>query len=210
MKQAEIHDSKLLERLSIFNDAVYAIVPTILVLDFHTPVLHDKASNLEMLERLHHLTPKFFAFLLSTILVGGNWLAGLNIQRILVKTNEFYPIYVVIYLIIISLLPFCCSLIGNYPDNPISYVVFGIFSSALCVCAYFYMRNIIKNALHHQNADLLQLRKLQKQLPIMIIFAIILSAIAYINTTLSFVLFLLLSLIPIFWAKPIKLDLKKS
>src|SRR5213075_193663 len=53
-------------RLEAFNDGVIAILITIMVLEFRTPGGHDWAA-------LHVLAPKFFAYLLSFVLLGIYW-----------------------------------------------------------------------------------------------------------------------------------------
>lgn len=208
MTQSQFHDHKLLERLSIFNDAVYAIVLTLLVLEFHIPDLINKTSDGELVAQLIHLRPKFFAFILCTMVVGSNWLLVVNVQRTVVKTNTIYLFYFILYLIVITLLPFSCALIGNYPNNPCSYVVFGIFNLSICMVGYFYMKNNLKNKLHHSKTDLKLLQKFINKLPLVMLFIACLAASAFINTKLSFVLFLIMNIIPIALVKYIKLELK--
>src|SRR5205823_2206149 len=128
MTEHEKDNRKVLERIVMFNDAVFAIALTLLVLEIRLPEGINGGSALAMWHALKEMEPRFLAFLLSAALVGGNWISSINIQRLLVRTDSTMIIYMVIYLVIIALMPFCCNIIGSYPDNPVSYVIFGAIS----------------------------------------------------------------------------------
>ncbi len=210
MSEAEEYDKKLLERISMFNDAVYAIVLTLLVLELHLPELADSSSFAEMLQGLSEIRPELSAFVLSVLLVGGNWIASVNVQRVLSKTNELCLVLSVTYLIIISLFPFTCEIIGSYPDNPGSYLIFGALASAMTINAYIWMGNIYKNKLLHKNADYKEWKKLLKRLPFALLFLIVISFSAFISTKLSFILFLIANILPFILTRSFKLHHKNE
>lgn len=201
MTNREKHDQKLIERLSLFNDAVYAIVLTLLILEIHIPELIQSNSPDEMLEALKHLYPKFSAFLLSALMIGANWMSSINIQRIVTKINSTYVVTMITYLIIISILPFCGALIGNYPNNPVSYVMLGILTLVLLMNGYLYLNNIINNNLMHPDSDIPELKKVRKMMPMVAVFIVIMSSLAFVSTLLSFILFLIWSVLPFFMTK---------
>jgi len=205
MSEAEEYDKQLLDRVSMFNDAVYAIVLTLLVLELHIPEINNKASFYEMMGGLQAIRPKLYAFLLSVLLVGGNWIGSVNLQRVLRKTNELCIVLSVSYLIIISLFPFCCEIIGSYPDNPGSYLIFGALALLMTINAYFWMRNIYTYKLLHKHADYSEWNKLLKRLPFAMLLLIVISLSAFISTGLSFILLLISSLLPFFLTRDFKL-----
>jgi len=205
MNEAEAHDKKLLDRISMFSDAVYAIVLTLLVLELHIPELVNKSSLHEMLMGIEEMGPKLSAFLLSVLMVGGNWIASVNLQKLLVKTNELCIGLSVSYLIIISLFPFSCEIIGTYPDNPGSYLIFGILSIAMTINAYIWMRTIDKNQLLHPQADYKEWRKLMRQLPYILVFLVGVSLSAFVSTRLSLILFLISNLMPFILTRSLKI-----
>lgn len=209
MTDREKHDQKLIERLSLFNDAVYAIVLTLLILEIHIPELIQANSFSEMFESLQHLYPKFSAFLLTALMVGANWMSSINIQRIVTKINPTYIVTMITYLIIISILPFCGALIGNYPNNPASYVILGILTIVLLINGYIYTNNIINKNLMHPDSDIPELKKLRKTMPFVAIFIIIMSLLAFVSTLLSFILFLIWSVLPFFLTKDLSVVHKK-
>ncbi len=208
MTNSEEYDKQLLDRISMFNDAVYAIVITLLVLELHVPELANSSSLKEMIEGVKEIRPELSAFLLSVLLVGGNWIASVNVQRVLSKTNELCIVLSVTYLIIISLFPFTCEIIGSYPENPGSYLIFGALASAMTINAYVWMRNIYKNKLLHKHADYREWKKLLNRIPFALLFIVIISLSAFIGTRLSFILFLIANTLPFFLTRSFKLDHK--
>ena len=206
MGEPEEHHRRMLDRISMFNDAVYAIVITLLVLELHIPELVNKSSLPEMIDRIREMSPKLFAFLLSVILVGGNWIGSVNLQKGLSKTNEACIVLSVTYLIIISLFPFSCNIIGSYPDNPGSYLIFGILSILMTANAYTWMRIILKKNFLHSDADAREWKKLARMMPFIMVYLAGVSLSAFISTKLSFVLFLVTNLLPFFLTRPFKIN----
>jgi uncharacterized membrane protein len=64
-----------LDRLVFFSDAVFAIAVTLLVLDIHVPDLPRVVSNADAWRAFTDLTPSFFAFALSFLVIGRFWMA---------------------------------------------------------------------------------------------------------------------------------------
>ncbi len=206
MTEEEKDNRKVLERLIMFNDAVYAIALTLLVLELKLPEGVSAKNPSDMVHHLEDMTPRFMAFLLSAILVGGNWISSINIQQTLSRANNSLKIEMVIYLIIISLMPFCCNLIGTYPDNPTSYVTFGIVNLLLNINGVFFLRDCRVNNLYHADTDMVEIAKLEKVAPLISIFIIAIAASAYYSTQLSFTLFLLYNLVPVFASRSLKIN----
>ena len=189
---------KDIERALMFNDAVFAIALTLLVLELRLPDSADVSTPMGMWKALENMTPHFGAFLLSAILIGGNWISATNLQRMLVRIDFFFMVNLVIYLIIISLIPFCCYLVGNHPENPVSYIVFGGICQMLVINAHIFIRHCRQKKLFHNNADVPEIKKLEKMLLIVFVLLGGMMALAFYNTTFAFLLFLLYNLIPFF------------
>ncbi len=197
--------NKDLERAIMFNDAVFAIALTLLVLELRLPEDVELNSPMAMLHYLKLMTPKFLAFFLSAVLVGGNWISVVNLQRIIVRIDLFFVANMVLYLVIISLIPFCCYLVGTYPENPISFVVFGGLCQLLVVNAFIFMRHCRKNNLYHPDADIREIKRLEMALWLVFVLLAGMMVIAFYSTRLSFILFLLYNLIPFFVTQRLKI-----
>lgn len=190
--------NKDLERAIMFNDAVFAIALTLLVLELRLPENAELKTAADMWKCLKGMMPRFLAFILSAVLVGGNWISVMNVQRIIARIDLFFVADLVLYLIIISLIPFCCYIVGTYPDNPISFVVFGSICELLVVNAYFFVRHCRRKNLFHPDADIKEIRRLEMSLWIIFVLLAGMMFLAFYSTRLSFILFLLYNLIPFF------------
>jgi uncharacterized membrane protein len=199
------HHTKEIERAVMFNDAVFAIALTLLVLELKLPEYASIHSANDMWQVLKEMRPRFGAFILSAILVGGNWISASNLQRIIVRMDLFFVASLVIYLTIISLIPFCSSLVGNYPDNPVSFVVFGGVCQLLVVNSYFFIRHCRIKGLYHEDADISEIYRLEMILWIVFLLLAGMMVVAYFSTRLSFTLLLIYNLIPFFVTRRLKI-----
>ena len=191
-------DNKDLERVKTFTDAVFAIALTILVLDLRLPEGTNFESVAALKNSLITMMPKFLAFILSAILIGGNWISVMNLQSAIAKVNLFFVADLVIYLTIISLIPFCCNLIGNYPTNPFSFVAFGIVCELLAINAYFFIRQCRRTKLFHATTNFKEVKKLESSILFIILLLLGLMILAFYSTKLAFILFLVYNFIPFF------------
>jgi uncharacterized membrane protein len=207
MAEKEEHEQKLLERITMFNDAVYAIALTLLVLELKLPEGNYDSFD-SMWNGLKEMAPKIYAFILSVALVGGNWITSVNIQRIQIKATTGYIPIMIIYLALVSLTPFTCNLIGSYPDNPMSFLVFGIVMILLIINSLFYLRYCRMHNVYHEDADINEIAKLEKMIPIVGVLIMGITAIAFYNTKLSLILFLIYNFIPFFITKSLRINHK--
>lgn len=198
-------NNKDLDRAVMFNDAVFAIALTLLVLELRLPEGLKLNSAADMWHSLKEMMPKFLAFILSAVLVGGNWISVMNVQRIVARMDLFFVADLVLYLIIISLIPFCSYLIGTYPENPMSFVVFGVVCELLVVNSYFFIRHCRLSNLFRPDADLREIKRVEAALWIIFILLAVMMVLAFYSTRLSFVLFLLYNLIPFFVTQRLKI-----
>jgi uncharacterized membrane protein len=209
MNEKLIHSKKLLERITMFNDAVYAIVLTLLVLELKLPEHESLDTPGQMWHAIVMMKSHFFAFLLSVLLVGSNWISSVNIQRIQEGADLKYLVFIVIYLAIISLAPFLCSLIGNYPDNPLSYILFGVVMELLSINGYLYVLYVKKMRFFHEGVNMVEVNKLIRAIPLICIFIALMTAVSVFSTKAAFLLFLSFNLLPFFIAKDLGINHKE-
>ena len=62
------------ERILFFNDAVFAISITLLVLEIKVPSIQQEFSELQLGYALLQMTPKIVGFLISFFLIGQTWI----------------------------------------------------------------------------------------------------------------------------------------
>ena len=88
----------------------------------------------------------------------------------MVKATPTTVIFMVIYLSLISLTPFTCSLIGNHLENPVSYVIFGIVTELIFLNGYLFLRYLRKHQLYHKNVDFKAVEMMEKSVGFIIVF----------------------------------------
>lgn len=124
-------------RLEFLFDGVFAIAMTLLVLELKIPDLGDRRSTSELLAGLGRHAPTFISYLLSFFMLGMFW-ASHNIwyrhlQRI---TNGVFA-FQLIQMALAAFFPFCAALLGKYPTNPLTIVIY-----VGCVAAYLWAATI--------------------------------------------------------------------
>ena len=193
MDEGNLHEiNKLkLHRLIFFSDAVLAILITLLVIELHLPELADRSSGKEMLDKLLHMLPHFGAFLLCFLTIAQGWV-GLNVLfSAIVKYDNILGLLNVFFLLPTCLLPFAASLIGNYIDNPVSFIFLGSISFCSSTAQSFINRYILRNKMLSPLVDYKHFEKLMKASVAFPVVSLLIGLTAYISTLLSFSLFLL-------------------
>jgi uncharacterized membrane protein len=107
----ESGNTRLLERMLYFSDAVFAIVLTLLVLDLRLPAGVTDAS---LVRGVIEMAPKLVAFAITFALVAVFWIAHVSITR---RLNAFdWPVAWVnmLFLFTVTLAPFVTTLLGAY------------------------------------------------------------------------------------------------
>jgi len=118
-------------RLEFLVDGVFAIALTILVLELKVPELEDRRSVAALGQALAHEAPTFISYLVGFILLGVFWYRhNHQFEHFRVITRGMLALHFV-QLAAAAFLPFCAALMGRYPINPLSSVVY-----LACVLVY--------------------------------------------------------------------------
>ena len=103
-------------RFDALSDAIFGVAMTLLVLDLRLPEDFHPHSSKELLDALWALTPKFIPYVLSFLVLGLRWQAGLQVRT---KTEEFghgYFRWWLIYLLLVTCVPFTTLVVGRFSD----------------------------------------------------------------------------------------------
>jgi uncharacterized membrane protein len=114
-------DSRLVDRMLFFSDAVFAIVLTLLVLELRPPAA---ASEADFVAALTALTPKFIAFAASFALVSIFWAAHMAITRRLTTFDWTSAWLNLLFLFTIAVMPFASALLGTQGNRGISWRIY--------------------------------------------------------------------------------------
>jgi uncharacterized membrane protein len=107
------------ERLHALADGIFAIAMTLLVLELKVPDVTN-ATNTELLHSLKELLPSLYSFVLSFFLLFIYWRAFNALIGTLAKTINFTVVLIcMVYLMLISLVPFSSYFFGRYGDTQV-------------------------------------------------------------------------------------------
>ena len=127
------------ERLVFLTDGVIAIIITILVLEIKVPEL---GSGQSLADSLTEIRPTFVAFVISFLIVGVYW--TLHRQTFSqVRYIDHNALWLnLLFLMVLALVPFASSAIGEYPTEPTALHIYGAVLIAasllrLALNAYF-------------------------------------------------------------------------
>jgi uncharacterized membrane protein len=119
------------DRVAAFNDAVFAIALTLLVLDLRLPHLHNANSVSDFVHALGEIVPDLISFAIAFSVIGQNWVRHHRFYAGLGAVDSRFLGLNVLYLGCIALVPFPTSVISQYSDNPMSFTLFAVVLSAV-------------------------------------------------------------------------------
>ena len=131
-----------LDRLVFFSDAVFAIAVTLLVLDIHVPDLPRVVSNADSWRALAVLTPCFFAFVLSFLVIGRFWMGHHERFRTL---RHFDPRLMwpnMLYLMAVAYMPFATAFLGRNLGHFVPELVYNLSMLVVSLLAYWLARAV--------------------------------------------------------------------
>jgi uncharacterized membrane protein len=112
-------------RLEALADGVFAIAMTLLVLELGVPLITGTSANAELTQRLLEMWPKFFAYVVSFLVLGVMWINHhLMFHHIKRADNRLVWINILM-LMFVALVPFSTSLLGEYMQTQVAVVAYG-------------------------------------------------------------------------------------
>jgi uncharacterized membrane protein len=116
-------------RLEFLVDGIFAIAMTILVLELKVPELSDRHSVSEMARELGRHASVFGSYLLSFLVLGMFWYRHNQMFRYFQHITKGMLAFQLLQLAMAAFFPFCAALLGRYPTNYLTTVVyFGCFT----------------------------------------------------------------------------------
>ncbi len=180
-------------RLEALADGIFAIVMTILVFQISPPILNEPTNVLELALSIKAMVPIFLSYLLSFSLLFTYWRAhhffvsvyAKNIDLNLTNLNA-------IFFLFIGLVPFSTSLLGQYSQNQLSVIIFGIHTMIIGVCLFF-IRSYVLNSEHIKNIEVSkhEIRRGTVRIFVPVFFAFIAVLLSFVNNYFSLGLFTL-------------------
>lgn len=139
-KHGDTSGDLALDRLVFFSDAVFAIAITLLVLDIHVPSLPDVVSIEASWSAFAELTPSFFAFALSFLVIGRFWMGHHERFRSLRHFDQRLMWPNIIYLLAIAYMPFATAFLGQNLGHFVPELVYNLSMLMLGLVAFWLAR----------------------------------------------------------------------
>jgi uncharacterized membrane protein len=174
-------------RLGQLADGIFAIVITILVFEIKLPLIAKPVGNAELWSEIEKLLPFFLSYILSFALLFTYWRAhhffvsvyAKNIDPMLTNINA-------VFFMLVSLVPFSSSILGQYSQNELAVVLFGTHIILIGLSLYF-MRSYVLNSPHIKNPEISKREihgsTLRTLVPV--VFALVAILLSFVNTDLS-------------------------
>ena len=187
----EIGDAVSKARIATLTDGVYAIVMTILVLEIVVPHLSHSEASTELPKRLHELWPIFLSYASSFIILGFFWIGHDSQFHYIKRVNRTHLWISIFYLMFIALIPFSTSVLGEYPDQQISGLIYGVNLTICVFWDYFHWWYATKDhRLVDSDLDPISITVLSRRILVGIIIFLIATAVSFININLSLILYI--------------------
>ena len=113
MADRETHISGL-ERLVFFSDGVYAIAATLLAIDIHIPVTHERLRP----EQLTSLVPSIGVYALTFIVIGLFWVSHHRMFEMIARVDYALVWLNIFVLMAVAFLPVPNATFAEYPTSP--------------------------------------------------------------------------------------------
>ena len=131
------------DRLEAFNDGVFAIAITLLVLEIKVPELQEGGASLGT--ELLNLWTSYFGYVFSFVMIGIYWARSHFIFQLIERTNHSFILLNLLFLLCISFLPFPTAVLARYitdeewRQTAIVFYAFGLFLPAISwLLTWFY------------------------------------------------------------------------
>jgi len=180
-------------RLDQLSDGIFAIVITVLVFEIRLPEIWGPIDNTGLWDEVTKLLPVFLSYILSFALLFTYWRAhhffisiyAKNVDSKLTNLNG-------LFLMLISLVPFSSSILGQFSRNELSVAIFGAHTILIGLCLYWIRKYVIYSP-HIENPEISEheIRGSTVRTLAPVIFAIIAIPLSFYSVKLSILLFTL-------------------
>lgn len=178
-------------RLDQLSDGIFAIVMTILVFEIKVPVIWGTTDNLSLWLEIKQLLPLFLSYILSFALLFTYWRAHHFFVSVYAKTIDSMLTNInALFFMLISLIPFSASILGQFGTNELSVIIFGVHIILIGLTLYW-MRRYVLYSEHIKNPEISkrEIRGSTIRTLVPVVFAIIAIPLSFFSIKLSLTLF---------------------
>lgn len=179
-------------RIEALSDGVFAIIMTILVLEFKIPHLPENSldSSEQLFGEIAKLSPVFFSYSVTFAILAMYWIGHHNLFHLFTKNiNRTLMELNVLFLMLVSLLPFMSNLLGLYRYNQGAvqlYSIAIILIGASMLGMYQYASR--SNEIYLHEVDAKTVRKIRLRILLPVLTSIMAFFVAFWSVNIAFVI----------------------
>lgn len=132
-------------RVEAFSDGIFAIIITLLVLEIKVPHLENHASAGSLSTALFELFPKFISWIISFFTVAVIWVNHHKLFKQFRQLDHGIFWWNALLLLWTSFIPFPTAVMGDYPGNITSVVLYGsvmaLMAMSFTLMRWYVLRN---------------------------------------------------------------------
>lgn len=180
-------------RLDQLSDGIFAIVMTILVFEIRVPVAWGPIDNLALWLQIKQLLPLFLSYVLSFALLFTYWRGHHFFVSVYAKTIDSMLTNInALFFMLISLVPFSASILGQFVKNELAIIIFGIHIILIGMTLYW-MRKYVLYSKHIVNPEISkrEIRGSTIRTLVPVFFALVAIPLSFFSIKLSLTLFTL-------------------
>ena len=117
------HETRKLERLIFFSDAIFAIAITLLVIEVHVPRL-EHVTEIGLANALLAQTTQYIGFVVSFFVIGRFWMGHHRAFAMLDRSDDTLMWRNLLFLMTIAFMPFPTALVSNYATTRVGVGVY--------------------------------------------------------------------------------------
>ena len=180
-------------RMEALIDGIFSVALTLLVLDIKLPDGETYATNTDLWNRLLSLERHFVIYAISFIVIGIYWVAH-HVQFHYVRYTDRRLIWInMMFLLLISFLPFATDLVGDHPELVLPIEIYGVTLLLLSAMSYLHLRYLYRHP-YLATADLtsVAVKLLKKRIALFTLIPMFSMAMAFYNTRVALFVYLLI------------------
>jgi TMEM175 potassium channel family protein len=191
-------------RIEAFSDGVFAVAITLLVLNLQVPEVAASVVSRELVAKLLELWPKLLIYVLSFVIVGIYWVAHHNSFHYIQRSDRTLLWLNILLLMCIVFIPFPTALVGEYPQQRVSIVIYGgtlVITGLVLQLLWWYATS--ENRLVDREIDpqLVQ-RATRRNLTAPLIYLLAIG-VSFLSVQISLIIFIL---VPVYYIFPGRID----
>ena len=119
----QVAGDRSLDRIGALSDGLFAIAMTIIVLEIRVPEL-EHPTNAQLADALVSLGPRFLTYFLSFLTLGIFWNAQHAQLNYVARADRNLAWLQLVYLSFVALMPFSTSLLADFLDLRVAFLVY--------------------------------------------------------------------------------------